>query len=1093
LILSIELVVGVSLLYIVLLFGVAYYADRKREEGKSIIANPYVYALSIAVYHTSWTFYGSVGKAATTGLDFLLVYLGPTLMAFTWWFLLRKIVRISKENNITSIADFISSRYGKSQWLGAVITVIAIIGVMPYIALQLKAVSSTFDIICGYPYIQLPLLHKNYPFSLHTNFFAALILSIFSMTFGARRLVSTERRHEGLVAAVAVESVVKLASFLAVGIFVTYGLFGGFGDIFSRFDAQQGDLLNHLTTLGGPGETTYARWFATLYLSMGAIMLLPRQFQVMVIENCDENHIKKAMWLLPAYMFLINLFVVPIALGGILHTGGALGADFFVLSLPLQSGHSWLALLAFLGGFSASAGMVMVESVAISTMFVTYLLMPIVVRLTPRPWFPAMLINLKRLCIALVIFLGFLYQTVVGETFMLVNMGLISFAAAAQFGPALVGGLYWRRANKAGALTGIVMGFVVWLYTLLLPSFIMSGWLPRAILDEGPFGIALLKPTELFGLAGFDLWSHSLFWSMFFNVGGYVALSILLPQGEKERDQVRKFVDIFTSERNGVPWETKRMSKPLTIMQFVNLMSKFIGEKQANAAISEYMGNREITPQGGVSEFELPKLKRFTEKTLAGSVGAAAAGAIVESYLSDQGSRMEPVYDIFSTVQASLAESREALYVRLKASELMNRTLDLQIIMDDLLALILKEFKLDLAVIRLIDDHGILRVRSYRGKGIAGIIGKDWEPESETYIGEAFLANRIQFVNDTQYITKPISRDLMAREGIRSFAHIPIARKGEPPLGILSVFSKNIVGLFNEPFLDLLESLAGQLAQAVRIVKEMEARDREREEKERVLLENARVLKEMEIAKQIQLSLLPSRPPVMGQIEIAGRCKPATHVGGDYYDFFLHGASNIDMVIADVSGHSVGAAIIMAETRSVLRAQARSDKTVGAILATLNELLHDDLSAAELFITMFYVRYDTEHSVLAYANAGHNPPLIYREGRQACMELDAEGLILGVKRDVQFEEKVIPLQPGDVVLLYTDGITEAQNPSGEFFGTSRLCETLTSNHTRSAEEIIETILAEVERFSGTTTINDDISMVVFKVLLMNQKRSEANT
>ena len=1079
-ILSIELVVGVSLLYIVLLFCVAYYADKKLEEGKSVIANPYVYTLSIAVYHTSWTFYGSVGKAATTGLDFLLVYLGPTLMAFTWWFLLRKIVRISKENNITSIADFISSRYGKSQWLGAVITVIAIIGVMPYIALQLKAVSSTFDIICGYPYIQLPFLHKNYPFSLHTNFFVALILSVFSMIFGARRQVSTDRRHEGLVAAVAVESVVKLASFLAVGIFVTYGLFGGFGDIFARIDAQ-GDLLNRLTTLGGPGEITYARWLTTLYLSMGAIMLLPRQFHIMVIENSDENHIKKAMWLLPAYMFLINLFVVPIALGGILLTGGARGADFFVLSLPLQSGHSWLALLAFLGGFSASAGMVMVESVAISTMFVTYLLMPIVVRLTPRPWFPAMLINLKRLCIALVISLGFLYQTVVGETFMLVNMGLISFAAVAQFGPALVGALYWRRGNKVGALTGIGLGFLLWLYTLLLPSFIMSGWFPRAILDEGPFGIALLKPTELFGLAGFDLWSHSLFWSMLFNVGGYVALSILLPQRDKEREQVRKFVDVFTSERNGVPWETKRMSKPLTIMQFVNLMSKFIGEKQANRAIAEYMGNREITSQGGVSEFELPKLKRFTEKTLAGSVGGAAAGAIVESYLSDQGSRMEPVYDIFSTVQASLAESREALYVRLKASELMNRTLDLQIIMDDLLALVLKEFKLDLAVIRLIDEEGVLRVRSYRGKGIAGIIGKDWEPGSETYIGEAFLANRIQFVNDTQYITKPLTRELMTREGIRSFAHIPIARKGEPPLGILSVFSKNIVGLFNEPFLDLLESLAGQLAQAVRIVKEMEARDREREEKERVLLENARVLKEMEIAKQIQLSLLPSSPPSVQKIEIAGRCKPATHVGGDYYDFFLHGSKNIDMVIADVSGHSVGAALIMAETRSVLRAQARSDKTAGAILATLNELLHDDLSAAELFITMFYVRYDAESRVLAYANAGHNPPLISREGQLACVELDAEGLILGVKRDVQFEEKLIDLQQGDVVLLYTDGITEAQNPSGDFFGTGRLCEILTRNHARPAEEIIETILTEVETFSATAVINDDISMVVFKV------------
>lgn len=1078
-ILSIELVVGVSLLYIVLLFTVAYYADKKREEGKSIIANPLVYALSIAVYHTSWTFYGSVGKAATTGIDFLLVYLGPTLVAFSWWFLLRKIVRISKENNVTSIADFISSRYGKSQWLGAIITVIAILGIMPYIALQLKAVSTTFDILCGYPYVQVPLLHKNYPLSLHTNFFAAIILSTFSIIFGARTLVSSER-HEGLVAAIAIESVVKLVAFLAVGLFVTYGLFDGFGDIFSRIDAQ-GKHLEHLTTLGVTGATSYPQWFTTFYLSMGAILLLPRQFHIMVIENSAEEHIKKAMWLFPAYMFLINLFVMPIALGGILQTGDILGADFFVLTLPLKAGHSWLALLTFLGGFSASAGMVMVESVAISTMFLNHLLMPIVVKLPSRPWFPAMLINLKRLCIFVVIFLGYIYQTLVGETFMLVNMGLISFAAAAQFGPALIGGLYWRRGNKTGAIAGIVLGFILWFYTLLLPSIIMSGKLPTDLMDKGLLGLEFLKPTALFYLTGFDIWTHSLFWSMLFNVGAYLAFSILFPQGDQEREQVRKFVDVFTTKKNGVPWETKRMSKPVTIVQFVNLMSKFIGERQAHDAIAEYLGNREINEQGGVSEFELPKLKRFTEKTLAGAVGAAAAGAIVESYLSDLGSRMEPVYDIFSTVQASLAESREALYVRLRASELMNRTLDLQIIMDDLLNLLLQEFNLDLAVVRLIDENGVLRIRSYSGKGIAGITGKNWEPESETYIGEAFMANRVQFINDTQYITKPYTRELMQQEGIKSFAHIPIARKGEPPFGMLSVFSKTIVGLFNEPFLNLLESLAGQLAQAVKIVREMEEKGREREEKERALLENARVVKEMEIAKQIQLSLLPSAPPVLPGITLAGRCKPATHVGGDYYDFFRHGGSCIDMVIADVSGHSVGAALIMAETRSVLRAQARSDKSTADILANLNELLLDDLNNAELFISMFYIRYDGTSQSISYANAGHNPPLIFRRGHPACIELDAEGLILGIKREVQFEEKWIALEKGDLVLLYTDGITEAQAPDGEFFGTGRLCDLLDTASSLSVDEIVETILNAIEAFTGTATLNDDVSMVVFKV------------
>jgi sigma-B regulation protein RsbU (phosphoserine phosphatase) len=401
--------------------------------------------------------------------------------------------------------------------------------------------------------------------------------------------------------------------------------------------------------------------------------------------------------------------------------------------------------------------------------------------------------------------------------------------------------------------------------------------------------------------------------------------------------------------------------------------------------------------------------------------------------------------------------------------------------MDDLLALLLKEFKLDLAVIRLTNGKGVLSIASYSGKGIAGVTGRDWETDRETYLGEAFLANRTQFVNDTTYMAKQRTQEQLLREGIKSFAHIPIARKGEPPLGILSVFSRTIVGLFTEPFLNLLESLAGQLAQAVKIVREMDEKERERDAKERMQLENARVFREMEIAKQIQLSLLPAEPPRHAGVSLAGRCKPATHVGGDYYDFFRHGESCIDMVIADVSGHSVGAALIMAETRTVLRAQASLDKSVGQILASLNELLFDDLSGAELFITMFYLRFEPARRTLVYANAGHNPPLIFREGVTSCTELDAEGLILGVKRDVLFEEKAIQLQDRDLVLLYTDGITEAQNPAGDFFGTSRLCALLSSSLNRDVDEIIDTILSEVESFAQSSTLNDDISMIAFKL------------
>ena len=369
-----------SLFYFGILFGVAYYADRQRLSGRSLIDNPTVYSLSLAVYCTSWTFYGSVGRAATTGIDFLAIYLGPTLIAFSWWFLLRKIVRISKEQNITSIADFISSRYGNAPLLGAIVTIFAVLGIMPYIALQLKAVARTFDLLV-YPFTNGSVMHVLPKFDLHFDsaLVVAIILGLFGVLFGARHL-DTSERHEGLVAAIALESLVKIVAFVAAGLFVTYGLFDGFGDIFHNFMLRFPDRSNLL--LLGTGDNSYAHWLTMTIISMMAIMFLPRQFHIMVIENCREEHIRSAMWRFPAYMVIINLFVIPIALGGLLLANGdTQNADFFVITLPLEYGHSWLALLVFIGGFSASAGMVMVSSVALSTMILNHLLMPIILRI----------------------------------------------------------------------------------------------------------------------------------------------------------------------------------------------------------------------------------------------------------------------------------------------------------------------------------------------------------------------------------------------------------------------------------------------------------------------------------------------------------------------------------------------------------------------------------------------------------------------------------------------------------------------------------------------------------------------------------------
>ena len=310
------IIVLASFAYVGLLFGIAYYGDKRADAGRSIIANPYIYALSLAVYCTSWTFYGSVGRAATSGISFLPIYIGPTLMAGLWWYVMLKIIRISKANRITSIADFIASRYGKSQMLGGLVTIIAVVGIVPYIALQLKAISTSFSLIRQYPEVVMPAdIHRVPLFFGDNTFYIAMLLAAFTILFGTRHLDATER-HEGLVAAVAFESLVKLLAFMAVGLFVTFGIYGGFADIFDRAAATP--HVNTLLILSGE-VGNYTAWASLTFLSMLAVMFLPRQFQVAVVENVDERHLNKAIWLFPLYLLAINIFVLPIALGGLMH------------------------------------------------------------------------------------------------------------------------------------------------------------------------------------------------------------------------------------------------------------------------------------------------------------------------------------------------------------------------------------------------------------------------------------------------------------------------------------------------------------------------------------------------------------------------------------------------------------------------------------------------------------------------------------------------------------------------------------------------------------------------------------------------------
>jgi len=1065
----VDIVVSISLIYFGLLFAVAFYADRRYALGRSLIDNANVYSLSLAVYCTSWTFYGSVGRAATNGIDFLTIYLGPTLVAFSWWFLLRKIVRISKEQNIGSIADFISSRYGKSAFLGAIVTLFAVLGIMPYIALQLKAVARTFDLLSdpligtGASIHYLPKLD----FRFDTAFAVAVILSIFGILFGARHLDSSER-HEGLVAAIALESVVKIVAFVAAGIFITFGMFDGFGDIFQSF-VQRFPERNNLLLIGPEGNG-YAHWFTMIFISMMAVMFLPRQFHIMVVENCREEHIRRAMWSFPAYMFILNLFVIPIALAGLLmYNGDTYNADFFVMILPLQDGHLWLAMLVFIGGFSASASMVMVSSVALSTMILNHLLIPVILKFhTGVRDLSGLLINLKRLCIVLVIFLGYTYFQLLGESAALVNIGLISFVAATQFAPSVIGGLYWRRATFRGASAGLILGFVTWFYTLLIPSFVEAGWLSQSIIDQGLFGLQILKPDELFGLGGFDIWSHSLFWTMFLNIGSFVAVSLLTTQKQAEIEQIANFVDVY--EKPKEPLHRTRITKAPNIMEFVNMMTKFIGEKQAHAAITSYLGDSEIDEKGSLSEQELIKLKRFAELTLAGSVGAAPARIIIDNYLSARGSRMESVFDIFGTVTISHTATREQLSVLYDAAHAVASGGTLQQTLDEILKIFTDQFMFDLCVIRILDeDRQALTVRSHRGMSSEHFGESERDLTTETFIGETFLTNTVTVVNDTDNIGKPTSAEIIHGHGITSFAHAPIAVEGET-IGVLSAFSRTAKGIFTHEFIELFTSLAGQVGVAWRNAQHAEH-----------LIALHEQQREMEIAKNIQLGLLPKQVPDIPGIDLAGICVPAKDVGGDYYDFLHHPDGRLDLVMADVSGHNVGAALIMAETRTFIQSRSEHLGSPENILKALNQFFYDDLTQAELFVTLFYFQYQPETRQAVFASAGHSPPLLWRDDKKKLLRLDAEGLIIGVRKEFPYEQAELTLDPGDCLLLYTDGVIEAENRQGEFFGEDRLGQLLMTSSDLSPQDLIDYIFDQVRLFAGQHSFQDDVSLVVMKI------------
>jgi PAS domain S-box-containing protein len=624
--------------YLLLLFALAWVADRQERRGRSLVNNAAIYSLSLGVYCTSWTFYGSVGRAATSGLSFLTIYLGPTLMSALWLVLLGKIVRIAKANRITTISDFLGFRYGKSLLLSGIVAAVAIVGITPYLGLQMKAIISTFEIITG-----------EAGAGAATGLIIAGILGVFAIIFGARRLDASER-HGGLVFAIAFESIVKLVAFLLVGAFVTFGLFRGPYDIFTQ--AARSPWAGRLT-LGAGSGTDYSEWGALLVLSMMAVVFLPRQFHMAVVENSDERHLAKAAWIFPSYLFLINLFVMPIAFAGLLLTGSERGADYFVLSLPLGHGMRLLSLLVFLGGFSAATSMVIVETLALSTMAMNSIAMPALLRFRDRPRFPALILTIKRVVILAVVFLGYLFAISIGEYYSLVDIGLQSFEAVALFAPAFILGLVWKRGTHAGAIAGLCGGFVVWFYSLIVPALLKAGILAPGGLVGQMVATEYLNPASLFGLHALGRWGTSLFWSSLVNVGLYLGISLLTPQSREEEVQGLLFI-----ESDGRLGGLARGGS-LSPADVEGILAQYLGAEEARAFVDGFRRRR--APGGALSAQELHALRIEAEKTLSGAIGSSLSAIIFEDKLVLSERERAELSASLQGITASLRLSRQEL------------------------------------------------------------------------------------------------------------------------------------------------------------------------------------------------------------------------------------------------------------------------------------------------------------------------------------------------------------------------------------------------------------------------------------------------
>jgi Na+/proline symporter/signal transduction histidine kinase len=633
--------------YLALLFGIAHWAEK--QGNSKWTNNPYIYTLSLAVYCSAWTYYGSIGVAANSGLNYLPIYIGPIIIIPAWIIILQKILRISKINKISSIADFISLRYGNSRFLGALVTLICIFGILPYIALQLKAIAETFHVVTKTS-VDSNIFND-------TTTYVAIALALFASYYGTRYVDASEKR-KGIVTAVAMESVLKLFFFILLGIYVTFFVFDGFDDIYAQ--ASLLENFKEKNTIGGIPQAI--NWFFLCMLSLFAIFLLPRQFQMSVVENNRESHIKTALWLFPLYLLLFNIFVYPVAWGGnIIFDGQAVNPDTYSLLIPQFFDNQVVTVMVFLGGFSAAISMIVVSSIGLSTMLSNNLLIPygFLGRLKSevQETNTKKIMQIRKFGIFSLIIISYIIYKVFVLEYNLFSIGMVSFVIIAQLAPAFFGAILWRRGSKKGAVAGIIIGFIICMYTLLVPYAIGITNSDSSFISNGLFGIELLKPFQLFGIDYLEPVPQALFWSILGNMFTFLAVSVSFKGNYRERNYAEMFVDIdkyITMHENAFIWKGTAYTSDIQ-----KVLNRFLGEERTKRALNLFRLKYNLEKTEEVADARLVK---FAENLLTGHIGTASAKILISSVVKEEKITLPEVLKI-------LEESKENIIINKKLIE----------------------------------------------------------------------------------------------------------------------------------------------------------------------------------------------------------------------------------------------------------------------------------------------------------------------------------------------------------------------------------------------------------------------------------------